>query len=144
MQPELTPCQDWLTRWMYVEGNPVNYMDPSGMCGKPGEPPCPIEGTLPPPIEPTYPIPSETPTYPIPTPGPMLYDPCYNYPEVPCRCEDKGFNFLLPSGGYLEGISVTAAIGIGGLTGEEVVYDFATMTRASFRYDGALVGIVLM
>ncbi len=30
-----------LNRWGYVEGNPVNYTDPSGLCGLPGEPPCP-------------------------------------------------------------------------------------------------------
>jgi hypothetical protein len=30
-----------LNRWNYVEGNPVNYTDPSGLCGIPGEPPCP-------------------------------------------------------------------------------------------------------
>jgi RHS repeat-associated protein len=36
-------------RWGYVEGNPVNYTDPSGLCGLPGEPPCPPYGasTLP-------------------------------------------------------------------------------------------------
>src|SRR6266498_5140254 len=32
-----------LNRWMYVAGNPVNYIDPSGLCGLPGEPPCPPE-----------------------------------------------------------------------------------------------------
>jgi len=30
-----------LNRWGYVEGNPVNYIDPSGLCGEPRSTPCP-------------------------------------------------------------------------------------------------------
>jgi hypothetical protein len=46
---------------VYVEGNPINYSDPSGMCGIPGEPPCPVQTTPPPPV-PITTVPTSTPS----------------------------------------------------------------------------------
>jgi hypothetical protein len=44
--------------------------------------------------------------------------------------------------GYLEGVSATRS-GLGNATifGEEIVYDYATMTRARFKYEGDMGGI---
>lgn len=69
-----------LNRWNYVEGNPVNRVDPTGL--------------------------------------------------TPFRK------------GYLEGVSATRS-GLGNATifGEEIVYDYATMTRARFKYEGDIGGI---
>jgi RHS repeat-associated protein len=46
-----------LNKWIYVEGNPINLTDPSGMCGGSGEPPCPSQTPTPPPT------PTGTPPY---------------------------------------------------------------------------------
>jgi RHS repeat-associated protein len=69
-----------LNRWMYVEGNPVNRVDPTG----------------------------HTPI----------------------------------SRGYMEGYSFSAGILEGNIQGKEIVYDYATMTRARFTYTG-MVGLAL-
>ena len=65
-----------LNRWNYVEGNPVNLIDPTG------------------------------------------HNP---------------FTF-----GYMEGYSFGGGLGEGYFGGEEIVYDYATMTRARFTYEGTL------
>lgn len=68
-----------MNRWNYVEGNPVNQVDPTGL-----------------------------------TPSKL---------------------------GYLEGISVISpGFGVAIISGSEIVYDYATMTRARFNYLGDISG----
>lgn len=45
--------------------------------------------------------------------------------------------------GYVEGFSLSGAIIVGRIAGEEIVYDYATMTRARFFYDGNIAGLVV-
>jgi hypothetical protein len=67
--------------WLYVDANPINYIDPSG------------------------------------------HDPL--------------------SQGYVEGISVAAGfVSDGTISGKEIVYDYATMTRARFTYQGRVGGLI--
>ena len=56
-------------------------------------------------------------------------------------------NYTDPTGhepmrrGYLEGISFAAGLGQGDISGAEIVYDYATMTRARFTYQGTVGGL---
>ena len=43
--------------------------------------------------------------------------------------------------GYVEGFSIASGLGYGGFEGWEVVYDYATMTRARFAYRGQVGGL---
>ncbi|MBE7436686.1 MAG: RHS repeat-associated core domain-containing protein [Anaerolineales bacterium] len=70
-----------LNRWMYVEGNPVNLVDPTGR-------------------------------------APL-------------------------SLGYIEGRSWGGGVGNGYIEGVEIVYDYATMSRARFTYTGVVGGFLL-
>jgi RHS repeat-associated protein len=131
-------------RWAYANANPVRYTDPSGLCGGSGELPCiptpphqPSETPQPPTPEPTH----INPDSPTQTPAPIVYDPCLDHPEIPCRCDKKPFLPHPSDEGYLEGISLTGAVVLGGGFGQELVYDFATMTRARFTTTVALAGL---
>ncbi|MEW5873382.1 MAG: hypothetical protein AB1894_29245, partial [Chloroflexota bacterium] len=62
-----------------------------------------------------------------------ILDPCDIPPQIAP---------LPPSLGYMEGESFDSGLGSGGIFGREVVYDFATMTRAYFNYEGKIGGLV--
>jgi RHS repeat-associated protein len=61
--------------------------------------------------------------------------------------ESNPINNSDPSGlepsrsGYMEGMSFAAGLGQGSITGTEIVYDYATMTRAIFSYTGDVGGL---
>lgn len=108
-----------MNRWMYVEGNPVKYTDPSGHF-------------------PTF-------CQSMPTKG--LYESCVlgfyglepiSYFELGERVQgEQGCYSGLDAyraPGYLEGIGLWALIHRGGY---EVVYDFARMERMEFNYYGS-------
>ncbi|MBN1149235.1 MAG: RHS repeat-associated core domain-containing protein, partial [Anaerolineales bacterium] len=120
-----------LHKWNYAFSNPVNVLDPSGMAPPPPTPPIP---PTPPPPAPE-PKPRSTPTPPGYTPlTPTVVralDPCVlPFPPSP------------PSRGYMEGRSFASGVGSGTVDGYEIVYDFATMTRARFLYSGDIGGFV--
>ena len=62
--------------------------------------------------------------------------------------ESNPVNLTDPTGhkpfslGYVEGYSEGGGIGQGNFGGEEIVYDYATMTRARFKYSGTVGGIL--
>ncbi len=114
-------------RWMYVEGNPVNRVDPTGYNWQPTNW-CQM----------------------MPTKG--LYESCilFKYGLEPISIFELGKSVQGQQGcysgpseyrapGYLEGVEAH----IGGIpsytTGIEVVYDFARMERASFDFRGATI-----
>ena len=61
--------------------------------------------------------------------------------------EDNPINYSDPTGltpmqsGYIEGKSFASGLGYGGFEGSEIVYDYATMTRARFTYRGQIGGL---
>lgn len=61
---------------------------------------------------------------------------------------DNPVNYTDPTGhdpfnfGYLEGVSSAAGWIQGSIAGEEIVYDYATMTRARFSYTGQVGGVI--
>jgi RHS repeat-associated protein/CSLREA domain-containing protein len=116
-----------LDRWIYTEGNPVNFSDPSGK---------------------NIPLFS---CQMMPTKG--LYELCIlnTYGLEPIDLFNLGATVKGQPGcytgpttyrapGYLEGVDVY----YGGwpmlVNGKEVVYDFATMERSNFKYWGVMVG----
>jgi hypothetical protein len=63
-----------------------------------------------------------------------------DHPEIPCPCEEPILVWP-PNDGYVEGVSLASAFGLGDISGVEIVYDFATMTRSEFTYEGKIGGI---
>ena len=61
--------------------------------------------------------------------------------------EGNSINRIDPTGfapstsGYVEGLSFASGLGNGGIEGKEIVYDYATMTRARFKYQGIAGGL---
>lgn len=121
--------------WSYATGNPANLTDNSGMyppivekflsCNSDNpDPICYEYGLLPGPVKgktpPTPPISPNTPTI-----GPYVASECSKY------------YFSAP--GYAEGYSnvLSIALAVARITGKEVVYNFATLERATYSFDDA-------
>jgi RHS repeat-associated protein len=120
--------------YLYVWGNPINYIDPSGrQC--PGCPPEPGATATPGPQRPTpEPVPAPTPIRqgtPTPTPLPTPIDPLARARSVPA--------LLNNANGYVEGkVSMFSAVGcVWTIVGEEIVYDFQSRQRQKFTYTHA-------
>lgn len=139
--------------------------DPSGLCGQSGQPPCP----------PT-PTPSSTPTAPVTTvsagtalptvtstpPAIVAYDPCFDYPQLPCTKHQIRNEHAAGADGYVLGYGVLKT-DFGGtdaerirlklwskcckkdisynatVEGVEAVYDFVHMQKAVFTYQGLVL-----
>lgn len=127
--------------WSYVTGNPVNLTDASGLyppivekllsCYSDNpDPICYEYGLLPGPVKGKTPIP---PTLSSPT-TPTIS----TYPRQ-CRTGD-----MFTSPGYAEGFagSFSGNFVTEGIQGIEIVYDFATMERASFEFAGEPLGTI--
>jgi hypothetical protein len=117
--------------WSYVENNPVNLVDPLG------ETPFRAEYCK------TAFLPSEYANCVRHEYGLKAFD-FFSFETA-----DVGFPFLGSSGcwygpvpyrakGYLEGTSVAVVAGVGFISGNEIVYDFATMEQQKFKYVGAM------
>jgi RHS repeat-associated protein len=57
-------------------------------------------------------------------------------PDEAWYFENNGRQMIVNSSGYLEGISFSLGLGRGGQIGREIVYNFATFQRSTFSYDG--------
>jgi RHS repeat-associated protein len=114
--------------WLYANANPINAADPSGQrcvgvgCARTDViEACPSCGSN---LGPALAI------------AQMAINSICQFPPVPLPPADP------PSKGYVEGVSAIVSIPNGGIiTGREVVYDFASMTRLVFTYDGSIWGI---
>ena len=105
--------------WLYAYGNPTNMIDPSGMI---------CDGW-------------RCATYP----GDRSFVSSSAARAVAsATCDERSILALIspPDKGYFEGRSVVAAFTEGDISGDEIMYDFATMTRARFTYVGR-VGFVV-
>jgi hypothetical protein len=116
-----------MNQWNYVEGNPINRIDPSGNTWI-------------------------TPDWCQMMPTKWLYEGCvlkkYGLESIDLfpsgktvtgqpGCYSGPTEYRAP--GYLEGLEVTPALVIPQLMfGQEVVYDFATMQRARFKFKGVV------
>jgi|GEM_PF-3383730 len=58
-------------------------------------------------------------------------------PPIETACSGQNIAW----GMYAEGFNVSGGIGIGAITGAEIVYDFGSMQRAAFEYSGNTVSI---
>jgi RHS repeat-associated protein len=132
-----------LNRWNYVEGNPINWNDPTGYCRGSD---C-FDSTPIPPKQPTQ----EPTLQPVPVPPGM---PVPSVPEISRTSEIEGY--LIGSYSTLTTPWLVISEGLrriekeklgkygchnpvrlsGVITGEETVYDFVHLQKAKFKYRG--------
>lgn len=109
-----------LNPWLYVGSSPVNRVDPTGhMCSGEG---CSAD---------------YAPGYDILLASSSLRAAL----TESCGSPNPVLFLRPPSRGYAEGSSFSVEAGYGAIGGNEVVYDYATMSRGLFEYSGHLIGV---